>query len=411
MGGDPLDSAELKELEDRQRKRDRELVQSIVEMIHKGSLNESVAKLLYPEIPWDVREVRGFIHPDLLERPWAVIPFYDKSIVAIYPFKESDFKLLYGLASEEILELWRRGRLYPLSVARFSQYSGEEYEHLHPFIGRGMPVVGRESLLIALPALEEYLALEREAESLSIFSEYLRVYAGLSILGFRERLIRGHEALLETEKRGVDISFWRSRWLLLLHNMFIRSPSLGSPTIVKEDILDRAFTPLGPSNKTSESLPAEVAGKLLENIELPGPADPEDVNIEIIIEAYEHAREFRETYKELLKRVNELQIRDAIDHVETLQRTAEELRKIGESMGLTAYNSLGVSTAALTPPALAALNRADLASLIPSINKPLREALQRGWLGSSLAKFLDMITRDPFTYIHTWKLHGVVKGR
>lgn len=421
------DKNEFKKLDRIEEQKTISYLHDLIEKMARGKLEGPVAKYLYPEIPWKECERRAAIwFPVLLEGPWVIIPFYDVSIILIQPLSASDLKRRYGLTSDEILEGWKKGVLYPVSISPFVSYSDKKYEHMHLLIEKGIPQL-RTAPFVALYLVTTGLyqggklsrlfdAYRREGEKMGFSGKderyYAELYAILCSFGFRERLLFVHDFFirLKFEEPDIDIHSILKTWSAHAYFFCISQPTIGSPSIgAKEYVEGILLRPLMEAELQGNVFLTEAAEKIYDLVGLSAPAKPEDVDIDWIIEAHKHAADLRRSYAEFQTRVHEFQVEEAKDQLEAVQKAADEFNKSVprlDAVEFLAYYGLSISAAALTTAALG-----PLSALIPSAGymAAMREARQRGWLDGALAKFLSKLNIGPFAWVHTWKLQRKVK--
>ena len=123
---------ELNELDEKEFEKGLKVAKRAVEEFKRNKSGEQLAKYLYPEFPWNGLE-RAYISPYLLDG-WKVIPFYSCPILGISPMTKEEFKNYAGMDVKDVIELSKKGRLYPLLLWLPHSFAGKECEHLDPLI-------------------------------------------------------------------------------------------------------------------------------------------------------------------------------------------------------------------------------------------------------------------------------------
>lgn len=429
-----MDAQRARELDLKEEQKIGKLVYKIIglDKTDRGS----VARLLFPEIPWIGKfEDRGHLYPFSLP-PWLALPFYEKPILVIEPVKKEAFKMIYGLTSEELLELLSKRRIYATIRFDYKDFVGEEFNHLDCILEKGLPTSSRwlsliEGWLKKEKKWEEIEKLKQEARSLDPeFGKYWDIhYAILSSLGMRRRLVNSIRFLSFVHKwaRGryspdaralMSFGQYRKRWLDMFYWEFLSPYFFGAVPVtswVSRQLFSKVFR---LPAKPEEGMVHEVAQDLLIDIGFVSAANPKDLDIDLVIKTQDHAKDFRKAYKEFMSLVWELKLKEALETRDAIAYASEKLKRSSPILDKTKHlinGTVVVSTAALTAQALNLLVSSGLISLIPGgvsgsvVFQVLRKKEISEWLEGKYASLLHRIGVGPFALVHTWRAQKIVE--
>lgn len=180
------------------------------------------------------------------------------------------------------------------------------------------------------------------------------------------------------------------------------------------ELFSRLFGP--PAGPTERVVP-EIAQELV-NMSFLSASNPSDIDLELIIETQDHAKDFRKAYREFASLVSNLKLREALEMRDAIGHVAEEMKKSAPMLDRTgdmANVALTVSVAAVTAQASNVLLSSGILSLIPgglsgnAILQVLRKKEAREWLEGKYASFLHWFGVGPFAFAHTWRAQRIIK--
>lgn len=405
---------ELAELDIRSFERDSELASRAVKKFSKEDKGTQIVKYLYPEIPW-ARGERAYMNPYFSRYLWTVIPFYDCPIIAVTPSTAEDFKRTVGLNVTELLELWRKGRIYPLVVWPCESFSGKEFEHLHPILERNPPVDREFHFLVSLAGKEFYRYRDEALKLNPLISDWPTVYALLCVLGFRERVRKGCDSIRSTKNRKL-IHLYTENWLGWLKHLMIIPPFLGALSPMGEEIRDLIAFPLKGGHFPNQVFSHEVAECLVRDLAFIGPADTDDLNIDLLIETQDQAKDLRKAYTEFSKHVNDFEVQEALETRDALEQVAEEYRRSApflDKASRVVHGGISISAAAVTYAAFSSFVSPWIAGLVAGsqVYTSLKSEEVKEWTEGKYARLLGKIGRGPFSFIHTWRAHKIVEKK
>lgn len=377
-----------------------------------------LAQQLYPEIPWTEGEVRAYLYPAVI-RPWTALPFYEKPIIPIVMLRKGEnFKDVYGLNYEDILELWNKRRIYPIVEERFEDFHHIKSDHLQRIFEKEPPTIREPSILFHLAGIEKVEEYEREYEKIDDVPGNRILYAALCSAGLRDRVREGYNRILSLKDRQMRDIF-RTHWLGFFSSISLTAHMLDSIPVMDQHGFSGITWPLGHfTSNPEQALIQEVAEELLIVWDLVAPANPKDVNIDLIIATQDHAKDLRKAYSEFRELVQDLKIKEGLETFENaVGPLAEEYRRsspILDDVDKIAINSMTVSITALTAAALIASLRPDVLALLPSGATVLtqlgilRSEWAKKWMRGQYSKVLSKIGMGPFKYTHTWRAHRII---
>jgi hypothetical protein len=433
-----MDKRTAEKLDREEDKKMSDLITKIFNMPSNEKRYENLVRVLYPEIPWKGKqEERGYLLPSAVP-PWLVLPFYEKPILVIYPFDAPTFKMVYGLTSEEILELLNKRRIYATTRFGYGEFASDKYNHLDRILEKRLPHARwitfiEKALKRKKDKYSEFRKFFKEATTLDPeFGKHWDIYYGiLSSFGMNRRLRRAHwwiSGMCENAQRNYQASDFRLESLRLFRigwlDMFFWeffSPFFYGAVPVSSSQSYKLFSGLfGSPIAPNEGIVNEIAQELLVNIELVSATDPNDLDVDLIMKTQDNAKDLRKAYNEFASLVSRLKLKEALEVRDAVGYASEELKKSAPILDKTeniTNVALTVSAAAMTAQASNLLLSSGMLSLIPAgisgstILQMIRKKEIKEWLEGQYANLLHQFGVGPFAFAHTWRARKLVKKR
>jgi len=316
--------AELNELESQQMEKGLKAAERAVAEFKKNK-GTQLAKYLYPEFPWNGME-RAYISPYLLDG-WRVIPFYSYPILGISPMTVPEFKNYAGMDVKDVVELSKKGRLYPLLLWPYSDYAGKEFEHLDPLI-RIAPWDRTYEIINELVGFNELKRFENEAKRSNekIISKNAFLYSVFCALGYKRRINMGFH-YIRSMKDNESIRMYETDWLAYLKHQVLIPPYLGGIAPTDETIGKMVNIPLKGNNHSKEEFTSEIAEYLITDLGFVTPSDSSDLNIDLVVETQDCAKDLQRAYQEFSRLVKDLKVKEALETRDALFQEAENFKK------------------------------------------------------------------------------------
>jgi len=433
-----MDEQTAKELDQKENEKTEELASKVLSLPKGRRVYENAMRILYPEIPWMGRsEERGYLLPSAVP-PWLVLPFYEKPILVIYPFDEQIFKVIYGLNSEDLLELINKRRIYAATRLGYEEFIGERYSHLDRILDKRLPHARwirliEEALKRKKEKYEELLMYEKEAVVLDPeFGKHWDIYyALLSSFGMNARLRLAHSRISyyyeyarkkygPSSRRFESLRLFRTAWLDMFFWEFFSPFFHGAVPVSSSQSCELFSEVFGYPATPNEGIVHEIAHELLVNIELVSAANPKDIDLDLIIRTQDNAKDLRKAYNEFASLVSKLKLKEALEMRDAIGYAAEKLKKSTPILDKTenvTNVALTVSVAAMTAQASNLLLSSGLLSLIPggvsgsTLLQMLRKKEIKEWLEGRYANLLHQFGVGPFAFAHTWRAQKIVRRR
>lgn len=340
---------ELNELDEKEFEKGLKVAKRAVEEFKRNKSGEQLAKYLYPEFPWNGLE-RAYISPYLLDG-WKVIPFYSCPILGISPMTKEEFKNYAGMDVKDVIELSKKGRLYPLLLWLPHSFAGKEFEHLDPLI-KMAPGDRSFEVITELVGFDTIQRLEKAGEAINetIISKNALLYSTLCTLGYKRRITMGCRLIRSTNDKTLIRDYERN-WLAYLKHQVVIPPYLGAVAPTDEEVGKLINYPLKGNNNSKQEFTSEIAEYLITDLGFVSPANSSELNIDLVIETQNSARDLQRAYQEFAKLVNDLKVKEALETRDALYQIADEFRKSApflDKVSSVMYSGISVSAAAVT---------------------------------------------------------------
>ena len=109
--------------------------------------------------------------------------------------------------------------------------------------------------------------------------------------------------------------------------------------------------PLKGNNNSKQEFTSEIAEYLITDLGFVSPANSSELNIDLVIETQNSARDLQRAYEEFAKLVNDLKVKEALETRDALYQIADEFRKSApflDKVSSVMYSGISVSAAAVT---------------------------------------------------------------